>query len=349
MRYIGSKALMLDNILSVINKYTQDVNMITDIFAGTGIVSRFFKQHGYSVLSNDILYLSYVLNKGVLEMNAPISPRLHEIISHLNNLSAENSHWFDIETAFIYQNYSPHDGCDRMYFQCNNALKIDLIRQEIERLRSEVEDSEYYYLLSLLLNAVPFVSNITGTYGAYLKYWDKRTFNELYLEVVDIQPSNVVCRCYNQNATVLANQIESDLVYLDPPYNGRQYMPNYHILETIAKYDNPEIKGVTGVRIDSNKMSDFCKKSCAKEAFRKLFNSLNCRYLLLSYNNEGLLSTDVMSQLICESGNTNSFRLFEHDYRRYKNKIPNNAEGLKEQLYFIEKKNGKISTELHRG
>ena len=328
---------MLDNIQGVINQCTQNVSIITDIFAGTGIVSRFFKEQGYSVLSNDILYLSYVLNKGILEMNAPISHKMREIITHLNNLSLENCPWFDIESAFIYQNYSPHDECKRMYFQCNNALKIDLIRQEIERLRNQISDSEYYYLLSLLLNAVPYVSNITGTYGAYLKFWDKRTFNELILEEVEIPLSNVICQCFNQNANALAHQIECDLVYLDPPYNGRQFMPNYHVLETIARYDYPEINGVTGVRKDPDKMSDFCKKGRAEAAFRELFNALNCRYLLLSYNNEGLLSTDVMSQIVCDSGNIHTFRLFEYDYRRYKNKIPNNTEGLKELLYFIEK------------
>lgn len=338
MRYIGSKTLMLGNIQSVINHFTNNVHIITDIFAGTGTVSRFFKEQGYTVLSNDILYLSYVLNKGVLEMNAPISTELRGIIEHLNNLSVENCPWFNIENAFIYQNYSPHDECHRMYFQRNNALKIDLIRQEIERLRNEIAKPEYFYLLSLLLNAVPYVSNITGTYGAYLKYWDKRTFNELTLKETEILPSNVPCHCYNQNAINFAHQIECDLVYLDPPYNGRQYMPNYHILETIARYDYPEIKGVTGVRIDPDKMSDFCRKGRAEAAFRDLFNSLNCRYLLLSYNNEGLLDTNVMSQIVRDSGNANTFRLFEYDYRRYKNKIPNNAEGLKEQLYFIEKK-----------
>lgn len=337
MRYIGSKGLMLENIQSVINQCTRDVHVVTDIFAGTGTVSRFFKENGYSVLSNDFLYFSYVLNKGVLEMNVPITSKLREMITYLNSLSVENSPWFDLETAFIYNNYAPHDRCERMYFQCKNALKIDLVRQEIERLRGEIAATEYFYLLSLLLNAVPYVSNITGTYGAYLKYWDKRTFNDLTLEEVDIQPSNARCKCFNQNATMFARQVECDLVYLDPPYNGRQYMPNYHILETIARYDYPEIKGVTGVRVDPEKMSDFCKKSRAEAAFRDLFDALNCRYILLSYNNEGLLDTDTMSQIVCDFGQSDTFRLFEYDYRRYKNKIPNNTEGLKEQLFFIEK------------
>lgn len=338
MRYIGSKALMLDNILNVIRQYTNNVRTISDIFAGTGVVSKFFKENGYSVLSNDLLYFSYVLNKGVLEMNEPISPKLKAIIEHLNNLSVDNCPWFNIEDAFIYQNYSPHDECARMYFQCENAIKIDLIRQEIGRIRNEITENEYFYLLSLLLNAVPNVSNITGTYGAYLKYWDKRTYNKLLLEEEEIQPSNVRCHCYNINASSFAHlHIACDLVYLDPPYNGRQYLSNYHILETIARYDYPEIRGVTGVRVEPEKMSDFCKKGQAEAAFRDLFNSLNCRYILLSYNNEGLLKTDTMSQLVRDCGNANSFRLFEYDYRRYKNKIPNNTEGLKEQLYLIEK------------
>lgn len=337
MRYIGSKTLMLDNIQNVINQYTVNVNTITDIFSGTGVVSKFLKQNGYEIYANDMLYLSYVLNKGTLERNAPISAYLRDIIEHLNNLTIQNSPWFDIEAAFIYQNYSPNDYCQRMYFQPNNALKIDLIRQEIERLKIEISEAEYFYLLALLINAVPYVSNITGTYGAYLKYWDKRTFSSLKLEEIDIQESEIQCRCYNMDAIDFANQIESDLVYIDPPYNGRQYLPNYHILETIAKYDNPKIKGKTGTRVDAAKMSDFCKKTKVENAFRVLLNSLNCRYIILSYNNEGLLPTETMSQIVRNAGKSDTFRLFEYDYRRYKNKIPNNTSGLKEQLYFIEK------------
>lgn len=337
MRYIGGKTLMIKNIQDVISNYTENVHVVADLFSGTGVVAQSLKSQSFSVYSNDILYSSYVLNKGILEMYEPISQNLRDLIRHLNNLSAENSPWFDIESAFIYQNYSPHDNCSRMYFQCNNAIKIDLVRQEIERLRSQIPETEYFYLLSLLLKAVPCVSNITGTYGAYLKYWDKRTYKSLTLEESVIEHSKAICHCYNMDATELAQQIVSDLTYLDPPYNGRQYLPNYHVLETIARYDNPAIKGVTGQRVDPNKISDFCKKGKAIDAFKTLFKTINSKYLLLSYNNEGLLTTDEMTQLLKESGIANSFRLFEFDYRRYKNKIPNNKTGLKEQLYFIQK------------
>lgn len=108
-----------------------------------------------------------------------------------------------------------------------------MIRQEIERLKPQITESEYFYLLALLINAVPYVSNITGTYGAYLKFWDKRTYNSLVLQEIEILHSNVDCKCYNMNATDFAQQVVSDLAYLDPPYNGRQYMPNYHILKLL--------------------------------------------------------------------------------------------------------------------
>lgn len=337
MRYIGGKSLMIDNIQRVINNYTENVHVVTDMFSGTGVVAQNLKARGYAVNSNDILYFSYVINKGILEMYAPITNDLRDIIRHLNNLSIENSSWFDIESAFIYQNYSPHNGCQRMYFQCDNAIKIDLIRQEIERLRKHIPENEYFYLLSLLIKATPSVSNITGTYGAYLKYWDKRTFRKLQLEEIAIEYSDVQCHCYNLDSLEMARQFRCDLTYLDPPYNARQYLPNYHVLETIAKYDYPVIRGVTGQREDPGKMSDYCKKSKAKDAFRELLNALNSRYLLLSYNNEGLLTTEEMTTLVQETGIANTFKFFEFDYRRYKNKIPNNTRGLKEQLYFIEK------------
>lgn len=337
MRYIGGKSLMLDNIHDIIHNNTSNVRTIIDIFSGTGIVAQSLKAKGYCVISNDILYFSYALNKGSLEQNEPVTNEVRELILHLNNLSTNNSPWFDIDSAFIYQNYSPHDNCERMYFQCENALKIDLIRQELERIKSQIKESEYFYLLSLLIKAVPYVSNITGTYGAYLKYWDKRTFNALTLEETSLEHSDVKCKCYNLDSLELAKKVESDLTYLDPPYNGRQYLPNYHILETIARYDAPKIKGITGQRVDPEKISDFCKKSKASNAFRALLSTLKSRYLLLSYNNEGLLTTEEMTQIFKETGKASTFRLYEYDYRRYKNKIPNNKSGLKEQLYFIEK------------
>lgn len=185
-------------------------------------------------------------------------------------------------------------------------------------------------MLACLLSAVPYVSNIAGVYAAYLKHWDKRTYNDLYITPIEIIESNVNCRAFNMDAIDLCKSHNFDLVYIDPPYNQREYISNYHILETIAKYDSPVIKGVTGMR-PYNK-SAFCSKSTVKNAFYSLFYQLKTKYAIVSYNNEGLLTTEELFSIFNEFGKV---KLYEYPYRRYKSKIPNNKKGLKEQLFFI--------------
>ncbi len=327
---------MVQRILSVADSHARGAVTVADLFAGTGAVATAFKAGGYGVTANDLLYFSYVLNKGTLEMYRQPTAQMLELIDHLNHLTPTSSH-ADLDRCFVYQNYAPHEGCKRMYFQPDNALKIDLIRQETERLRGELTEAEYFYLLACLLSAVPYVANITGTFAAYLKFWDKRTYNPLLLKPLGIVESQRPCRATNCDAKDLARQLKADVAYLDPPYNQRQYLPNYHLLETIALYDRPALKGITGVRADDTKQSDFCRRGRVADAFRQMLASVQCRYILVSYNNEGLLSTEELSAIIKECGRSSTFRLYEYDQRRYKNKIPNNRSGLKEQLYFIEK------------
>jgi adenine-specific DNA-methyltransferase len=109
------------------------------------------------------------------------------------------------------------------------------------------------------------------------------------------------------------------------------------VLETIARYDNPVITGVTGMRDYSDEKSKYCRKNEAKATFDDLVKNINAKYILVSYNNEGLLSTEELTEILNKYVKPDTFKLYEYDYRRYKNKIPNNADGLKEQLYFLEK------------
>ena len=331
MRYIGGKSLLLEAILSAI---PEDVVSVLDIFSGSGVVSNFLKRSGFEVYSNDFLYFSYVLARGTTGINSRPEFRL----LRKNPLEVLNSIKKSVtDDCFVYHNYSPNGGCDRMYFQNDNALKIDWIRQQIEAWKDGgvVTEDEYYYLLASLLNAVPYVSNITGTYGAYLKFWDKRTFNPLELKEAELYTEGRPATCYcGDYRSRLWDGV--DLLYADPPYNSREYLPNYHVLETIARYDAPVLKGVTGMRPYAGQKSDFCRKNKVEEAFETLVRDAHARYVLISYNNEGLISTERLTE-ICKSY-ARRFRLTEIPYRRYKNKIPNNADGLKEQLYFVEKK-----------
>lgn len=341
MRYIGGKALMLDNIKKVIDENTKEVKIVTDLFSGSGTVATFFKKNGNKVISNDTLYFSYVLNAGTICLNKEPEfkkLRIKEPISYLNNLSIETSK-INIEDCFIYNNYSPNEKCERMYFQNENAKKIDIIRITIENWAREglINNDEYFYLLASLISAVPYISNIAGVYGAYLKNWDIRTYNKLTLKKPELIKSKKKHLAYNSDSNNLIKSIKSDLIYIDPPYNGRQYLPNYHVLETIARYDSPEIKGVTGMRDYALVKSDYCQKSKVKNAFDDLIKNIKSKYVLISYNTEGLLSTEELSEVLKKYAKKDTFKLYEYNYRRYKNKIPNNTTGLKEQLYFFEK------------
>lgn len=335
MRYIGGKSLMLNSLYDVIQAQAPRVNTILDACTGSGVVSHFFKYHGYSVHSNDALYFSYVLSRGLIQPNF-VRPEVLDWIEDLNTF-IPNINNMKAEDCFIYQNYSPHDDCTRMYFQCRNALKIDYIRQQIENHRQQLNEDEYFYLLACLISAVPYVANITGTYAAYLKKWDIRSNKLLDFVAIPLLEGQQPCVTYNESINDLCGHVATDLTYLDPPYNERDYLSNYHILETIARYDYPLIGGVTGMRQEGRFKSDFCKKGSVHNAFVNFLNRVQSQYVIISYNNEALLPTAELSEIVRQAGVPDTFRLYEYDYRRYKNKIPNNAAGLKEQLYFIRK------------
>ena len=136
----------------------------------------------------------------------------------------------------------------RQYLSDVNGKKVDAVREQIETWRRDefIAEDEYYILLLSLLEAISKVTNISGTYGAYLKDWDPRTNNALTLEPFLPIPSDREHIVYQEDANSLIEQIECDILYIDPPYNARQYITNYHLLETIARYDNPSVYGKTG-------------------------------------------------------------------------------------------------------
>lgn len=339
MRYIGGKALLINDIVNLIKKKANQAETVIDIFAGSGVVSTALKKQNYKVYSNDFLFFSYVLNRGTIALNKkPKFERLFtsDPIKYLNQLTLENTK-YKLEDCFIYRNYSPNDSCKRMYFQNKNAIKIDIIRKQIEDWKELLTDDEYFYLLSALISSVPYVSNITGVYGAYLKHWDARTYNNIELKAPEIIVSKKKSMSTNLDYTNVLKKIKADVLYADPPYNARQYLPNYHILETIALYDYPEIKGVTGIRNYDQQKSEFCMKSKVFGAFEKLIQLADVRYITISYNNEGLLSTKELTSLCKKYAKKGSFKLIEIDYRRYKSKTTKNQPNLKEQIYFFEK------------
>lgn len=341
MRFIGGKRLLLPYLRDLIKKNTENVQVVGDLFSGSGVVSHMLKKEGYYTISNDLMYFCYVLLRGSIALDK--KPEFYKIqqevgnpIEYLNNINIANIEG-DESKYFIYSNYSPQG--NRMYLQEENALRVDIIRLTIEEWKNQnlIDENEYFYLLASLIEAIPYVSNIAGVYGAYLKFWDNRSYRKLELKEPFLVLNDSKAIIYNTDSNELIRDIEMDLCYMDPPYNQRQYLPNYHLLETVAKYDYPEIKGVTGMRDYSDQRSDYCIKSNVETVFEDFIKNVKSRYIILSYNTEGLLSSDYIKDILTKYGKEETFKLINIDYNRYKNVKTRTNKNLKEQLYFIEK------------
>lgn len=343
MRFIGGKSALLNNIDSVISQHAVGTERVfCDIFAGTGAVARYFKPK-YEVYSNDLLHFSYVIQKATIENNQM------PLFDKLNKLGIADPIKFLEETAiphpeqsgnhFIAQNYSPGEHCDRMYISNKNAVRIDFIRNTIEcwKQMNLLNEVEYFYLLAGLIEGVPYVSNITGTYGAYLKTWDKRAYKEFEMMRLDVLDNNRPNKSYNMDANKLIKELEGDILYLDPPYNSRQYAPNYHLLETISKYDNPKIGGITGMRPYQNEKSDFCIKSQVVDAFDDLLHKAKFTNIVLSYSSAGMMSAPQIEQVMKRHGIKSSYARYDIPYRKYKSKIADDEKNVCEYLFYIKK------------
>lgn len=351
MRYIGNKENLIVDIYQILKERNINGTSFFDVFSGTSNVGKFFKKLGYQIYSNDLMYYSFVLQKCYLENNAePIFEKLSSLIDFqsndlfstpLQNILIYLNNLKDYQ-GFIYENYTPQGTQylekPRMYFSNENGMFIDKVRHQIEQWKNNdlINDNEYYILIASLIETVPFYANISGTFGAFHKTWDKRALKLMYLR----QPEIIINDCehfvFNTNSKELMN-IQADIYYLDPPYNQRQYAPNYHLLETIAKYDNPKIKGVSGMRDYSQQKSKFCQVNYALDELAYMANNGQYRYFLLSYNNEGIMKQDEILEVLKPLGNV---ELVEFDYLRFKsnsNGDSSHKKYIKEQLYILSK------------
>lgn len=343
MRFIGCKTLLLENIHNVIKEHVNDARVFCDIFSGTGTVGRYFKQF-YEVYSNDLLYFSYVLQKGTIELDAlPKFEKLKAIgiidpIEYFNSCDSMLLESLPIEKRFFQNNYAPNGG--RMYLNNENALRIDFARNTVENWLSQgiISHEEYFYLVACIVEGIPFVSNISGTYGAYHKQWERRTFKKYEVINLPIYTNGKQNKCYNEDGVNLLKKIKGDILYIDPPYNERQYLPNYHVLETAAKYDHPILKGVTGQREYENQKSEFCSLKTALSAFESLLCNAQFKHIILSYSTEGIMPLASIEAIMNKYAKQNSVKIYKIPYRRYKSRHQENKDDLKELLIYMEKK-----------
>ena len=309
MNYIGSKYSLMDFLTQAITTVIgegADAQTFADLFAGTGVVGSTFKQKGYNIISNDIQYYSYVLNKHLIENRPPIQA---EQVDYLNSLIGTE--------GFVYKNYCAGSGSGRNYFTDENGKKCDSIRIELERLKNcgEIDEAQYYYLLASLINSIDKYANTASVYGAFLKKVKKSAAKEFKLELLPIIEGNEHNEVYNEDVNTLIHRINGDILYLDPPYNARQYCTNYHVLETIARYDNPDLHGKSGLREYQAQKSKYCSKRTVMEEFDDLIRNANFRYIFLSYNNEGLMPFEVIRRTMEKYG---EYTMFDTNYKRFR-------------------------------
>jgi len=293
-----------ESINQVINQPLADCSFC-DLFAGTGAVGKYFKPKVKSVIANDLEYYSYVLNRNYVQNNSQFD--FTSWMEKLNDLEGLQ--------GFVYKNYCKDGHGERNYFSSKNALKIDACRSQIEEWKTTeaIQNDLYFFLLASLLESADKVANTASVYGAYLKHIKKSAQADLVIKpaVYEVLESkNIV---YQEDANVLINKIDGDILYLDPPYNARQYGANYHLLNTIASYQHFVPKGVTGLP-EYNK-SAFCSKATVLQSFTDIIAKAKFKYVFLSYNNEGLMKHEEITEVLSAYGKV---ELKTQGYQRFK-------------------------------
>lgn len=334
-RYIGNKTRITDLVLGVVANYVSPGAVVADPMCGTASMSAALRARGYRVVASDLLtFAAHHARVRLLLDAAPSFDGLGmdyaEVLTSLNDLEP-------IEGLF-WQEYGPDGtpaaGCvARKYFSSTNAARIDAMRAQLRAWKpmlSEVESSLLHHDLVLAANRV---ANIAGTYGHYRSTWSASALRGIALRRTEFGQGPTEGHIVLQGAVEkIASEISADACYLDPPYMKRQYAANYHILETLARGDDPEAIGVSGLRDWWDQYSDFCSKRNIADAFAATFSKMDCSLFFVSYSEDGLLDVATMTGLFSEFGEV---KRFDFPHQRFKSNQGGVGGTVIEYLYMI--------------
>jgi len=339
MRYIGSKTRILDFISDTVRQTFGSVDgaVVADLFAGTCSVAEMFKKQNAQIITNDYLRFSYALQVAKIKCNAAPQSKIPycKALSYLNALNGID--------GFFFKEYTLEGTAqaqyNRNYFDSDNARKIDAICEQLASwLKDKTISEDMFYLLSAsLVDAITKVSNTSGTYGAFLKIDDQRKYKPLELLPYQFTDNGQINEAYCMNIVELIDKIFGDILYLDPPYNGRQYPPYYHILETAVLYDDPEIYGITGRRPYQELLSPFCMKDKALPAMLDIVQRAKFSHIYISYSTDGIMNYRELCDALSAVG---SVECYFKPYRRYKSNSggENTTMKVKEIIIYVKKR-----------
>lgn len=268
-RYVGSKTKLLDWIFSLMQKECEGESF-ADIFAGTGVVSARAAKAYRKIILNDILYSNQVVYQGFFSQENYDRQKVLTLASHYSSLPEKSG-----KSTFFSKSYGGK------YFSKKAAELISFIREDIENRRKELNDKEYYILLTSLLYSADKIANTVGHYDAF--FGEMKTERKFTFRLIEPLIKAGSVSIHREDANALVRKIKADIVYIDPPYNSRQYSRFYHVLETLTLWDNPKLTGVALKRPEEN-MSDYCRNK-APVVFADLIANLDAKYIVVSYNN----------------------------------------------------------------
>lgn len=341
-RYLGSKQRLLDFINETIEQNCPNFESILDVFGGTGVVGNYFSEKGKSVYINDLLYSNYCIYNAFLSNKKFDEKKIEKIIDQYNNIGKINDNYFS-------------DTFKDTYFSKNDCMKIGYIREDIETRysKSEITDKEKYILIASLLYSMDRIANTVGHYDAYRKKQKLKDCFEMFGLSINknIKQRNEI---YNLDANELVKKVKADIIYIDPPYNSRQYGDAYHLLENVAQWKKPKVYGIAKKMDRSSIKSNYCTNK-ASNSFKNLIEDCNCKYILVSYNNMGqkgnvrsqakISDTEILEIL----NNKGKVKVFEKDFNFFTTG-KTNIDNHKERLFLCEvceQENEEISYEMH--